>query len=449
VFHERLQEAIERGRSEGIAIAVLLIDLDNFKNINDTLGHQTGDRLLQEVAQRLIRCIRDDDMVARLGGDEFAAVLTGVTPAAVDSICQRIVQALGAEIVVGGDQMFITASIGVSLFPEDGEDGSALVRNADAAMYRAKDLGKNQFRHFETELKESMQRRFLLETGLRLALQQDQFRLVYQPKVRLTDGAIVGAEALLRWADPVLGNVSPAEFIPIAERAGLIDQIGVFVVRCAILDIVSWRRAGLEMPPISINISPSQLRDDNFGNWLWNELAQAGLPASCVTVELTEGALMEQGEEGMCALHHLFGRGIRVSIDDFGTGYSSLAYLKRMPISELKIDRSFIDGIASSADDRAIARAVLQLAHTLGLTAVAEGVENERQAAILREMGCDEAQGYYFHRPLEEPALRDVLFAACAACPVPRVEPGLNPPSSPPFSRDAGEGRSVLPVLAP
>jgi EAL domain-containing protein (putative c-di-GMP-specific phosphodiesterase class I) len=316
-------------------------------------------------------------------------------------VCQRIVEALAKPYTIAESELFVSASVGVSLYPGDGDEGGVLLKNADAAMYRAKELGKNQFRYFAVELNVAVQRRHALHTGMRRALSQNLFRLHYQPKMSIADGKLVGAESLLRWTDPELGVVSPAEFIPVAEKLALIGDICVFVVNQVIEDLLAWRAAGVIAPPIAINISPSQLRDDNFAGWLAESLIKACLPSSSVVVELTEGALMEQGEAGLRVLDKLAGQGIKISIDDFGTGYSSLAYLKRMPISELKIDRSFVDGIADKEDDRAIANAILVLAHTLGLSAVAEGVETERQLTILRTLGCDVAQGYLFHKPMD------------------------------------------------
>lgn len=409
VFQDRLCQAMALARREEHPLAVLFIDLDNFKAINDNLGHDVGDLLLKEVANRLLRCLRDADSVARLGGDEFSALLYNIDPMEVREVSERIVEALSQVIRVKDKDLFITASIGISLFPEDGDDDCALLKNADVAMYHAKALGKNRFQFFADDIRQGVQRRHAIEYGLRLARQKNLFRLQYQPKVSIANDAIVGAEALIRWSDPELGTVSPAEFIPVAERAGLIGDIGIFVVSRAIEDIIDWCSHGLVPPPIAVNISPIQLRDESFGTWLYDSLARAGLPSSSIVVELTEGALMEQGESGLQVLTSLASRGIKISIDDFGTGYSSLSYLKRMPISELKIDRSFVDGIVTESGDRAIATAILSLAHTLGLTTVAEGVETEQQFAVLRMLGCETAQGYLFHRPMDQAHFRMLL----------------------------------------
>ncbi|CAB1369153.1 EAL domain-containing protein [Denitratisoma oestradiolicum] len=415
VFQNRLRQAIAQARRESHLLAVLFIDLDNFKTINDTLGHDVGDLLLKGVAQRLLTCIRDADTVARLGGDEFAALLCNIDFLEVSAVCQRIVDALSKVFQVMEHDLFITSSIGISLFPNDGNDEGTLLKNADSAMYRAKEQGKNHFQYFAADIRLEIQQRLALETGLRRALQQSLFVLHYQPQVRLADSNLVGAEALIRWTDPELGFISPAEFIPVAEKSGLIGGIGLFVVNRAIEDILAWRSVGLTPPPVALNISPSQLRDDRFAAWLFDRLATAGLPTSSIVIELTEGALMEHGEEGLKMLNDLASRGIKISIDDFGTGYSSLSYLKRMPVAELKIDRSFVDGIANEPDARAIAHAILSLAHTLGLSAVAEGVETEQQLTVLQMLGCDTAQGFFFHRPMDEAHFRLLLQSDASA----------------------------------
>lgn len=415
VFQDQLRHAIVLAQREEQLLAVLLIDLDNFKTINDTLGHDMGDLLLVDVAQRLLRCIRDGDSVARMGGDEFAVLLNNIESVEVNVMCRRILAALRQPFRIIENELRITASIGVSLFPNDGDDACALLKNADVAMYHAKEKGKNKFRLFAADIKHAVLRHHALEVGLRHAQQRELFSLHYQPKIRIADGAMVGAEALIRWSDPELGIVSPAEFIPVAEKVGLIGSIGLFVISRAVADITYWYSVGLKPPPIAVNISPSQLRDDCFGEWMLDGLDKAGLSPSSIVLELTEGALMEQGEAGLDVLNGLASRGIKISIDDFGTGYSSLSYLKRMPIAELKIDRSFVDGIAAEPDDRAIANAILSLAHTLGFSVVAEGVETEQQLTVLRELGCDNAQGHLFYRPMAPDQFRLLLPAESIA----------------------------------
>ena len=409
VFQEQLGAQVALAQSANQPLAVLFIDLDNFKTINDTLGHDVGDQLLKLVAQRLLAAMRAQDTLARLGGDEFAALLYPVDGDEVDRICQRLADALSQPFWIGSAELFVTASMGVSLCPLDGDDPSTLLRHADAAMYRAKERGKNRIQFFVSDIKQAAERRLRLETGLRHALRHDLLRLHYQPKISMVDDTLVGAEALLRWTDTELGEISPTEFIAVAEKAGLISSIGRFVVGRALRDILSWRAGGLDAPPIALNISPTQLRDERFVDWLYASLAEAELPCSSIVVELTEGALMDQSEAGLSILNNLASRGIKISIDDFGTGYSSLSYLRRMPITELKIDRSFVDGIAEDADNCSIACAILSLAHSLGISEVAEGVETESQLTVLRRLGCETAQGYFYHRPMDETHFRQLL----------------------------------------
>ena len=415
IFKDRLRHTIALSQREDHMLAVLLVDLDNFKIINDTLGHDVGDMLLEDIAKRLLNCVRGADSVARLGGDEFAVLLYNIDSLEASTVCRRIIDALGQSIQIRENSLCVTASIGISLFPNDGSDESTLLKNADVAMHHAKAQGKNRFQYFDAEINRAVLRRHALEARLRLARQRNAFDLHYQPKISIANGTMVGAEALIRWTDPDLGAVSPAEFIPVAERAGLIGSIGHFVVSRVINDILEWHSAGLNPPPIAVNISPSQLRDDGFATWLQDSLNKAGLHSSSIVIELTEGALMDQGESGLKVLNVLASCGVKISIDDFGTGYSSLSYLKRLPIAELKIDRSFVDGIATETDDKAIAIAILSLAHTLGLSTVAEGVETAQQLAVLRMLGCDTAQGYFFHKPMEREHFRLLLQSVSAA----------------------------------
>ncbi len=413
-LQQRLRQAIALAQREQHVLAVLFIDLDNFKTINDTLGHEVGDALLMDVSQRLLDCLRDIDTIARLGGDEFAALLENIDALQVNTVCERIVTALSQPFQCLGHELYVSASIGISQFPGDGDDSTSLLRAADAAMYRAKELGKNQFQYFAQDIKQALQRDLTLLTHLRRAIAQRQLGVHYQPKIRIADGALIGAEALVRWTDAELGPISPAEFIPLAERSGIVAGIGELVLMRTIADIVAWREAGLVVPPIAINVSPSQLRGSGFAGWLSDSLARCGLAPASIIIELTEGTLMERGEAGLQVLAELTGLGFKISIDDFGTGYSSLSYLKRMPISELKIDRSFVNGIADHADDRAIASAILSLARTLGLAVVAEGVETEQQLQALRVLGCGAAQGWLFHKPMAEPAFRALLQLAAS-----------------------------------
>ena len=397
---DRLKHALSQAKRQEQRIAVLFIDLDNFKNINDTLGHDVGDILLKQAAERLQRCVRDSDTLARLGGDEFVAILSDLSLEELNAAAGRVVDFLGASFRINEQNLYVSASIGISIFPEDGTDSATLLKAADTAMYRAKDRGRNQYQFFADEMKVVALQRMTLETGLRLALDAGHLHMVYQPKVALGSGEIIAGEALLRWTDPFLGVVSPATFIPVAEGCGLMAQIGERVFDLVLAQIVAWRAAGFEAPKIAINVSAHQLRDAQFVEKLAARLDAAGVPASAILIELTESALVERIEVVRGMLQALNALGIELSIDDFGTGYSSLAYLRKLPLNELKVDRSFVDGIADEPDDRSIAKAVIDMAHALGLRVVAEGVETEAQLAVLRAEGCEIVQGFLLHRPL-------------------------------------------------
>jgi two-component system CheB/CheR fusion protein len=409
---DRLKHALSLAKRQKQKIAVLFIDLDHFKNINDSLGHDVGDVLLKQATERLQRCVRDSDTLARLGGDEFVAVLVDVELEEVNTVAGRIVDFLGASFHVNDQNLFVSASIGISIFPEDGDDSVSLLKSADTAMYRAKGRGRNQYQFFADEMKVVALQRMTLETGLRLALDAGHLRMVYQPKIDIRTREIVGAEALLRWHDPTLGEISPANFIPIAEGCGLMGLIGCRVFDLVLTQIASWRRDGFDVPRIAINVSAHQLRDTNFVGQLDGWMKAVGVPSTCIGVELTESALMERIDVVREMLMQLEQMGITLSVDDFGTGYSSLSYLRKLPIHELKVDRSFVDGIADEPDDRSIAKTVIDMAHALGLRVVAEGVETEAQLEVLQLEGCDIAQGYLFHHPLSPEDFAKALVAS-------------------------------------
>ncbi len=397
---DRMNHALFHAKRQGNRMAILFIDLDNFKNINDSLGHDVGDILLKQATERLQQCTRDADTLARLGGDEFVAVLTDVDLAEVNAIATRIVECMSSAFFINDSHLHVSASIGISIYPDDGTDCVGLLKNADTAMYQAKDRGRNQYQFFADEMKVIALQRMTLEIGLRMALENDHLRMVYQPKIDLSSGLIVAAEALLRWRDPILGDVSPVQFIPVAEGCGLISIIGERVVDMVLSHIAGWRRQGLGVPCISINVSAHQLRDDNFVTQLTSRLEDAGLPAYSISIEITESALMQKIDVVRGKLMRLHDMGTGVSVDDFGTGYSSLAYLRKLPLNELKVDRSFVDKIATEPDDRSIAKTIIDMAHALGFRVVAEGVETQAQLDVLKQDGCDIAQGYLFYRPL-------------------------------------------------
>ena len=396
LFRERLEEALLRvGRGERVAVAC--IDLDRFKPVNDTLGHLIGDELLKQVAERLTNGLRDVDMVARTGGDEFAIVQSGADLDASDvaRAAQRLVEAVSAPYVIDNNQVVIGASIGISVAPEDGTDAELLLRNADLAMYRAKADGRGTYRFFEPGMDARAQARRLLDLELRGALTREEFELHYQPIHRLIDGEIIAFEALIRWNHPLRGHIAPAEFIPVAEESGLINQIGRWVLRRACSDAAGWSRP----VSVAVNMSPVQFRNPSLVNMLQQALADSGLPPNRLELEITEAVLLDESETTRSVLHEVRGLGVRISMDDFGTGYSSLGYLRSFPFDKIKIDRSFVRDLTTRADAMAIVRAVTGLANSLGIATTAEGVETAEQLSVLKAEGCTEVQGFHFGAP--------------------------------------------------
>ena len=410
LFQDRLRHALAQARRKNQRVALMFIDLDNFKNINDTLGHDIGDELLKQASARLQRVMRDVDTVARLGGDEFTAILSECTQETAHLVARRIVDELAASFSVQNRQLFVTASVGVAFYPEDGSDSNSLVKAADTAMYRAKELGRNRVEFFVPDLHVRLLKRATMESALRVALDQGRLRLVFQPKFSARRaGELLGAEALLRWQDPELGAVPPGEFIPVAEASGLIGEVTLRVQELLFTQLAVWLKLGLKPPPISFNCSARSIRETGAAAAIIEGIARAGVAAELVVVEITESALLENSVAVLGNLASLHDSGVEVSVDDFGTGYSSLSYLKRLPISELKVDKSFVDGLGQDPDDEAIARAVLGLADAMQLRVVAEGVETEKQKQWLQAHGCDVMQGYFFSRPLEAVDFEDLL----------------------------------------
>ncbi len=409
LFADELRHALGRASRRKYKIALLYLDLDNFKTINDTLGHETGDLLLKEAARRLQESVRDGDLVVRMGGDEFVLLLEDIQPETVRQIAERVVDYLAASFTIGPHQFFVTCSIGISIYPDDGEDSRILLKNADVAMYRAKEAGRNQYQYFTSEMQVVAQQRLTIQTGLRNALERNEFSLMLQPKVSLEDGSIVSAEALIRWNSHALGNQSPADFIPIAESTGLITHIDNWVIEAVCTILSDWQSRGIRIIPLAVNISPVHFKRGAVNESFRKNLEKFQINPDHIIIELTEGALMDNRSETEESLRALRKTGIRISVDDFGTGYSSLSYLKRYPIDELKIDRSFIDGLADEESDQAITTAIIALARSLGLRTVAEGAETAEQVQKLREIGCDFCQGYYFHRPMSPEELEKLL----------------------------------------
>ena len=404
LFFDRLQQTLAQAGRRQLVAAVMFLDLDRFKVVNDTLGHSVGDELLRHVAQRLAGCVRQGDTVARFSGDEFVLIVNDLHDAEdARVIAQKVLQAFADPFRVEGHEVFVSTSIGISMYPSDCEDEQALLKNADTAMYRAKESGRNNYQFYTREMNARTMYRLNLENSLRHALEREEFRLHYQPKTCLHTGRITGVEALLRWQRPEHGLVAPADFVPLLEDTGLIVPVGEWVLAEACRQLEAWRISGRDPMPIAINISARQFAARNLGQIIKKAFDEHGTNPRLIELELTESLLMVNTEEAVRTLGYLKSLGLRLSIDDFGTGYSSLSYLKRFPIDALKIDRSFIDEVTTDADDATITRAVIGMAHNLGLKVVAEGVETEEQISFLSANGCDEAQGFYFARP--QPAI--------------------------------------------
>lgn len=401
LFYDRIHHGLARAQRSNSKLALMLLDIDRFKNINDSLGHDSGDLLLKAIASRLNENVRDMDTVARLGGDEFVVVLEGVND--VDDvifIANKLLVTLARPLEICGHEITITVSIGVSLYPDDGMDADELLKNADIAMYKAKEAGKNNCQFYTKGMSATAVNYLLLENDLRRAIEQEQLILHYQPQVDLQIGELMGFEALVRWQHPERGLVSPVHFIPLAEETGLIAPIGEWVLREACRQQYEWLSAGKQVGRIAVNLSPRQFRQRNFPETVKAILKETGLKAEHLELEITESCAMEHAGETINQLNQLRQMGLFLAIDDFGTGYSSLAYLKRFPIQKLKIDSSFIHDIHDDANDAAIAKSIIGLAHNMQLDVVAEGVEKQAQAQWLREQGCDQGQGYLFARPL-------------------------------------------------
>jgi diguanylate cyclase (GGDEF)-like protein/PAS domain S-box-containing protein len=410
LLEDRLTKALASARRRKDKVALLFLDLDRFKTINDSLGHSFGDLLLQEVAERLKRFAREQDTVARLGGDEFLIVLTALKDVGDAAIAaERIMNALTTAYVIQGRSLSIGCSLGISVFPEHGTDGETLIKNADAAMYCVKESGRNRFRFFTGDMNAQVVERLTLENSLRLALGREELFLVYQPQMDIATGRITGLEALLRWQHPELGLVPPDKFIRIAENSGLIMPIGEWVLRTACRQARKWQDEGLPAVPVAVNVSAVQFRQEDFCEVIRRVLHETGLAPQYLELELTESLLLSNADVTLSVLQELNAMGLTLAIDDFGTGYSSLSYLKQFPVSKLKIDRSFVRDIAVNPDDAAITTAIISMAKSLHLKVIAEGVEDEAQMSFLRAHQCGEIQGYYFSKPLAVDKVADKL----------------------------------------
>ena len=401
LLHDRIGQAIAQAQRNDQAMALLFIDLDRFKTVNDSLGHPVGDKLLQVVAGRLLACTRASDTVARIGGDEFVVLLGDLDrPEAARHVAQKVLDSLSEPVTVDGHELKITPSVGICAYPHDGQDVETLMRNADIAMYHAKQMGRNNFQFFTQIMNDVAQQRLLLENDLRYAVERGEFILHYQPQLDLKTGGIVGFEALVRWRHPQRGMVAPSEFIPAAEETGLIGPIGEWVLREACTQARAWQKAGHPQLQVAVNCSAKQFQHEGFVETVGRILRETGMPAARLELEITESVIIHHSEEVNARFQALEDMGVRISIDDFGTGYSSLSYLKRLAIHQLKIDQSFVRDISSDPDDAAIVSAIIAIAHSLDLDVVAEGVETAEQLAFLRSLGCDSAQGYFFSRPV-------------------------------------------------
>ncbi len=430
LFKERLAVALKEAHTYGRVVAVMFLDIDNFKVINDTLGHSAGDELLEEVARELVHCIRTADFVAsasatvsRLGGDEFTVLLSDLSDAEeIAGIAERILSAVSKPFEVRGEEIGVGCSIGITVSPKDGTDVETLLRNSDTAMYHAKRSGRNNFQFYTEAMKDAAFKRLTLENNLRRAIEREEFRVYFQPKVELATGKVKGLEALLRWRDPSAGIVLPGEFIPLAEETGFIVLIGAWVLRAAVMHSLEWQKTGREPIPISVNLSPLQIEAPDFADHVAALLEETGLDPALLEFEITESTLMRDEDAAIALLERLRAMGIRLSLDDFGTGYSSLSYLRRLPIDTLKLDSSFVQNISTDPDDSALVGSIIAMARVLGLRVVVEGVETEEQRDLLHELGCDEIQGFLISTPVPAADVGQMLDAIEAA-PKPKRKP--------------------------
>jgi diguanylate cyclase (GGDEF)-like protein/PAS domain S-box-containing protein len=401
LLNDRITQSIALARRQKKPLAVIFLDLDHFKYINDSLGHAIGDKLLQSISRRLVAGVRDSDTVSRQGGDEFVILLSEITnPEDAATSAKHILLSLTAPHCIGGQDLHIDGSIGISVYPEDGEDTETLIKNADMAMYHAKESGRNNFQFFKTEMNRAAVERQSLEGSLRSAIEREEFLLHYQPKVKLDTGEITGVEALIRWQQPDRGLVAPSQFVPVAEDSGLILPIGRWVLRAACRQARDWQDTGLPPLPVAVNISAVEFRDKDFVEGVRAILSETGLEGQYLELELTEGVLMEDAESTVSVLQELKTMGVRLAVDDFGTGYSSLSYLRQFPIDVLKIDQSFVHQIPADSDDSTIVCAIINMGKSLKHVVIAEGIETRAQRAYLQTHCCAEGQGYLFSRPL-------------------------------------------------
>ena len=435
LFRQALEKALQRAERSGKMLSILFFDLDRFKNINDSLGHDAGDEVLRAVAERMSACVRKIDMVARFGGDEFAVLTEGLTAEdQASTVARKILETLSKPMILAGRQYRPAASIGISTYPTDGRDVQTLLKNADIAMYRAKEEGRGTFQFYSEMLNTHSVQRLEFESNLSSALNNHEFVLYYQPKVDLATGRVTGLEALIRWISPQLGFVPPGDFISIAEETGLIVPIGRWVAQTACVQNRAWQKGGLPQLRIAINISARQLADKGLVQFISDTISKTGLTVDSLELEITESAVMSNQDHAEKVLNELKGLGFHLTMDDFGTGYSSLAYLKRFPFDSVKIDQSFVRGIPESKDDEAIVEAIIAMARSLRLKVVAEGVETKEQFDFLRSLGCDQIQGYYFSKPIPANEIVMLLYKTMTR------DAAAAPEISPVVSQETGTG---------
>lgn len=423
-YMERLDQEIRTARHADSSVALLLLDIDRFKLFNDSLGHDVGDQLLQEVAHRLKTCVRPQDLVARIGGDEFAVTLTGSSVEASRKVAMRVLELMKLPVALDGQEFRVTVSIGIALFPQDGEHSKSIMRSADLAMYKAKEMGKDRFSFYVPESASSLDERLFIENSLQRGLARGEFRVFYQPQIDIADGSILGMEALVRWQHPERGLLSPTQFIGVAEDTGLIVPLGQYVLRTACQQNAAWQRAGIGPFRVAVNLSLLQFRQHDLVEMIESILQETGLAPESLELEITESMAMLNLHYIMEKLLALKELGVHISIDDFGTGYSSLGYLKRFPVDTLKIDQSFVRDITHDVDGAAIVTAVIAIARSLGIDVVAEGVELREQLDFLQRNACSKVQGYFFSPPVPPedlttllPGLRETAVAAMGARP--------------------------------
>ncbi len=409
LFYDRLTQAISQTKRTKKPIAVLFLDLDRFKIINDSLGHTAGDQLLREVSKRLLTCIREGDTVSRQGGDEFTILLPNTNHLGAATVARRMISLISQPMELNGHEILVTPSIGISMYPEHGEDVESLLKNADTAMYHAKDLGKNNFQFYTSKLDQKVLERLTLENELRKALERKEFVLHYQPLIQINSNKMIGVEALIRWQHPLLGIISPTRFIPLAEETGLIVPIGEWILHSACAQNKAWQDQGYPPLKVSVNLSGRQFKEPDLVHTIADILDKTGLDPQYLELEITENISMNDVNFTIQALQELKALGLKISIDDFGTGYSSLNYLKKFPIDTLKIDQSFVRDIHTDRDDAAIVKAIMAMAFSLDLNVIAEGVETIEQLLFLTKQNCPEAQGYYFNKPLTPDEVLNLL----------------------------------------